>query len=433
MKIRQILPRQIMSTRQILSLIAVKLILGMGSLGSAIERPQVLPEGTFRGRLINATTFGIKDKFNFDGKIEGVTHSLNRNVSTADLAASSAQLTQMVNVLNTISSDLGNQLLGAELKSDFKAQLTQTVPVLGYGVNSRFSVGIVVPIIKRKITTSFQAKGFNNAAQIRDQLGNLSPALTQGLAAISNMKIDTAFFENALFTSKGYTSPHSFQKTELGDIELAAVYNFYKSKEKGQMATSFLFLRTPTGSVGDITNIYDTGSGQGNWSLTFKFIEEWKLNKYWKISSSQELELHKSDVRQRAVPKNAEDILPSLLKEDGQVQDVKRQRKPRFFGELAMHHLPNKAVSFWGAVQYHTENPSRFTGPGDLYYEGLEAATGDKSLNSELGVRYTSVPAFLEKKMSVPFEVSLLYNKTLQGMNQNAVEYVLLDLSVYYK
>ncbi len=400
--------------------------------GLAIETARVLPKNVFRARLATVVTGSITDTFNSRGRLEPITSGLNQSVGVDTLAASEPALGQLRDALNALSPGMGDDLMGANIYSDFEANVQQFVPAIEYGATSRLSVGIRVPVVQRDIQTSFNVAGVNNAAAISQMMGTLSPALTGGLQQASGTTLNTQFFENALFRSKGYQSPNGrISGTELGDIEVGGAYNYYKGDK--YYATALLGLRMPTGSVGELENFFDTGVGKGSYTLGFHFFEEYKPSEKILISAAQKIEYSFADTRRRAVPLNEGDAIPSILESDGQVQDVTRQRGVYFFGELAATGIfYEKALHFWAAAQYATEGKASFSGPGNLYYEGLANNTYFHSLGGEVGFKYSALAAYVAKKVSVPYEVSVQYNRVLDGNNVSMSSYGRMDMIVYF-
>ncbi len=398
----------------------------------AIETARVLPKGIFRARLATVRTGSITDTYNSSGQLTPIAGGLNQSVTVDTLAASEPALGQLRDALNNLSPGLGQELMAANIYSDFDAQVAQFVPALEYGLTSKLSLGIRIPVVQRDIRTSMRVDGVNNSAAIAATMGTLSPALTAGLQQASATTLNTRFFESALFTSKGYQSPNGrIQGTELGDVEVGAAYNFFKSEKV--MATTQLGFRLPTGTMGELDNFFDSGVGEGSLSFGAYFFEEYNPTDRIMLSAAQKFEYHFSDTRRRAVPLNPGDSIPSILDADGQVQDVTRTRGLQFMGELgATTYMYDRSVQFWAATQYETEGSASYSGPGDLYYEGLGADSFYQYWGGEIGFKYSTLRAFVNKKASIPYEFSLQYNRKLSGQNVSMSSYGRADLVVYF-
>lgn len=384
--------------------------------------------------MVGVFTADIGEKFNSSGMLEPFAASLNRSVTIQDYVAKEPRLGQLVDALNSLESGLGNRLLNTNLYSDFSLQARQFLFAYEFGLTSRLALGIRAPIVRRTVTASFRAESVNNAAYMAEQIGKLSPELSAGIYDVGAKNFDTAFFQAALFGSKGYEAPASFEKTELGDTEFGAKYKFIDGGLGGALGASVQAgVRIPTGSAPSLTQVFDTGSGAGAWGVGVQLFQEYKANPYLTLAAMQKVSRHFPDTRRRAVPRNAEDSLPSLLPEDDQVQDVRRSQALAFDGELASTiGVPGSGVTAWSALQISAQGAAKFSGPGELHYAGLSRGTDMRKTALELGVGYSTIPLFLKKRFRVPLDVDALYNVTLNGKNVALASYGRVDLKFYF-
>lgn len=413
--------------------------LAFGALGAlfalqslhAAETANVLPQGISRFRIVGVSTGDISEKFNSSGLLEPYTRSLNRSVTIQDYMAKEPRLGQLVDALNNLEAGLGNQLLNTNLYSDFSVQAQQLLLAYEYGINSRLSLGIRAPMVKRTATLSFKATTVNNAAYIAEQIGKLSPEMSAGIYNVGAQTFDTAFFQQALFGSKGYEAPTSFQKSEIGDTEIGGKYKFIADGPLTVSAQSGV--RLPTGSGPSLTNIFDTGSGGGAFGVAAQFFQEYKANPFLTLGAMQKVSHYFPDTRKRAVPKDENDSLPSLLPQDGQVREVKRTQGLQLDSEVSSTvGIPGSGVSAWSALQFSAQGAARFSGDGDLHYAGLSKGTEFRKTALEFGLGYSTIPLFMKKKFKLPLDVEALYNVTLNGKNVALASYGRMDLKFYF-
>jgi len=256
-------------------------------------------------------------------------------------------------------------------------------------------------------------------------------ALMAGLDQFSSQSLDSRFFEEAIFEGKGYEAPHSFSKTELGDTEFGVKYNFFQAK--GLYLTALLGGRAPTGSAPSLTNKFDTGSGYGNWATGAHLYQTWDATSFLSLGGAEKLTLHFDDTRERAVPRNANDSLPSLLPADGQVQDVSRSQPPKIETEFSATVYPfGKVFSMYGAHQYRAKGKDSFNGPGNLYYNGLADGTNFSAHFAEVGMTFSTIPLYRDKAFFLPMEIQALYNTPLTAENTVLAPFGRMDLIVYF-
>lgn len=422
----------------------LKKLMGLGFIALSIittnqtfaqETAQVLPASIHRFRVVGVMTGDIQQKYNTNGDVESLSRSLNRSVTVNDLAnagtAESQQLALLVNALNGIQSGLGDQLSNSDLYSDFKTNAQIYLPAFEYGLTNKLSIGARMPVVKRTITNRLNVSTLNNASAIAAQLGNINPAVTAGLYDFSSKQFNQSFFEKALFTDKGYQAPHDFQDTHVGDLEFGGKYNFFK--DDVFTSTVLLGARAPTGSTQSLTNIFDPGTGKGAWGVGVQMLQEIEAAKDLTFGGAAKVSYNFSDTRPRAVPKDANDTLPSLLPKDGQVQNTTRTLGMMLDTELsAGYRLLDRSVQVWSAYQYSAKAKDKFSGPGNLYYAGLASNTDSYVHTAELGAGYSTIPAFRRGKFKVPMEVTLLYNTPFRGRNATIAPFTRLDLMLYF-
>lgn len=396
----------------------------------------MLPKGVRRFRVVGVVTGDVKDTFNENGDLQGLSHSLNRSVSLSDLRNNAdsekrAQIDQLVTTLNGLQAGLGNQLLasGGNLFSEVSMRQQIYMPAFEYGLSDNISLGVRIPIVKRSARVSFSATQSDLARQIKGQVGNLNPALTSGLESLAGF--DTGFYEAKLFTDKGYEAPRDFDKTQLGDLELGGKLNFHKDEYRA--STIQLGFCAPTGAKTNMRNPFDKGNSRETWGMAGQFFQEFYPIKPLTLGAAAKLSVFLPDAKERAVPKDANDSLPSLRPQDGQVQQVRRQRGSQVDAEVSSElKLFGDAVAVWGAYQYAQKAADKFSGSGNLYYDGLGKNSEWNATTGEAGVGYSTIPAFRKKQFKVPLEVTLLYSKTLGGKNTPLSSYARMDLMVYF-
>lgn len=400
------------------------------SLASAKETAVVLPQSIKRVRLVGVVTDQIKDSFNEKGELRGVTSSLNRSVTVSDFTAMNAQLNQLVSVLNSMEGGLGNQLLSSNLFSDMSTRMQVLLPAIEYGLTPEWSIGARMPVVKRSARNRFSVNSVNNAASILNYIGSINPALTAALLSVDGTSFDGAFFQKTLFTSKGYKAPADYEKTQIGDLEMGAKYNFHK--DDTFMSTVLFGTRLPTGAQPAVDDLFDPGTSKGAVGVCIQGFQDVKIFNSLSLLASAKGIYNFPDTRERAVPRNAADALPSVLPQDGQVQQVRRVRGMELESELALTQKLSEAVELWGAYQFNAKAEDKFSGPGDLHYAGLSNNTATRLAAGEVGVQYSGIPAFRRGKLPVPFEVSLLYNRPLEGKNTMFNTFARMDLMVYF-
>lgn len=397
----------------------------------AAETAKILPKGVSRARVVAVQSSDIIEKYNSDGILEPFTRSLNRTLTTRDYVEREPRLGQLVHALNGVEAGLGDQLLNTELYGRFSLTAREFDLAFERGLTEKVSFGMRIPMIRRTVVARLDAFTTNNAEAIGREIGKLDPELSAGIYDVASQRFDRGFFEQAVFASKGYEVPRDFEKTQLGDIEGGVKRMLYDTKP--WLISGLVGGRLPTGARKSLTNLFDSGTGDGCWAFGGQLFQEYQANSYLTFGAMQKAGWFFADTRPRAVPKGPDDALPSLLPEDGQVREVRRQQSPQFEGEIsASLGGPTSAWSAWTAIQHAFQAPAKYTGDGDLYYAGLSKGTGFYRTSLELGAGYSTIPAFLAKRFPVPMGLDVIYNSVLRGMNEPLTRYVRLDFKVFF-
>lgn len=408
-------------------------VLSVVSVAWAHETPLLIPKGISRARVVGVLTETIQNKFDSQGDVHGITSNLNRSVTTADFISKQPELGTLVGVLNNLEPGLGQKMLNANLYSNFKVNASIVMPAFEYGISDRLTVGVRLPIVRKSVSHEFTAQSVNNALAIAQGLGGLSPEIQAGLAKVGSLSLNNEFFEQSLFTSKGYLAPRSFETTDIGDLEWGAKFQTLKTNSIQQSMT--LGLRAPTGRVGAIDNPFDTGSGNGAWATLLQADQALFLGENFQIGCMGKLTFHFEDERRRAVPKDAFDSLPSLMASDGQVQNVTRRQPVKWDTEVYTgYKLFGQTFEIWTAYLFTAKGKDDFEGAASdrLYYPGLAVGT-DQVLHSwSVGIEFSTIPWFRAKTFAIPMQLYAFYNTPLSGKNVNLGPFGRMDLKFYF-
>ena len=422
---------------QIRLLLVGGLLLGSSLTLWAHEVATVLPKGISRARIVTLLTDEVRGGFDSDGRPVGLTDSLNRTMGMNDLVAAQPELGDLMNALNGVQPGLGNELLSTNLYSDFKVNARVMVPAYEYGITSRLTVGIRVPIVTKKISHDFSSDPINNAVATTKALGDLvnsNAAVKEGLEKVEAVSLDSASMIRSAFTAKGYEGPRDFESTRVGDIEMGAKYQHLKNENwKGAFT---LGMRLGTGATESLTNPFDSGTGTGAYALGLVADHSYQINHRLEVGAMAKGSYSFKDTRQRAVPVNEADSLPSLLAADGQVQDVTRQIGFKFNSQLwAAYSFFGDQLEAWGAWDVQSKAQDSFQGAnpgGKLRYDLLGQDTESSIQSASFGLEYSTIPLFRKKKFPVPLQVGAFYSFPVTGKNETIGPYTRMDLKLYF-
>lgn len=409
------------------------LLCNSGVFASTTEDAAVLPKGISRARLIFATFSTFDKSFSASGELAPLS-PLNTTLTTQKLTEAGTEeskaLKQLVGVLNGVEDNLGNQLVNVNYFHDVKIKQKITVLSYDYGLSNRLSVGIGFPVVSRQYRAIFRAETVNNAKPIKEQLSKNSKIpdqLAKGLDQVSQKSFGYDF----VFGDRGYDVPENFSKTELGDVEFGGKYRFFNT-EKFMSAFKFS-IRTPTGSGGSNVNPLDVGSGGEAWVLNPTVFQNINLNKTIALVAFLGAEYSIPYKRKMPIPRNANDELPSLLESDGQLQDTKIKKGMLLkTGLRTKINIPGNIFYVWSSYLYDKKGEDKFSGGGDLFYEGLSKDTDYDLETGTIGISFSTIDLYRKKKFAVPLKLELSHSRFLNGRNYPDVSYSLASLQVYF-
>ena len=397
----------------------------------AVETALMLPRGISRLRMVGAQTAAIRDQIDMVGTARPIAGALNRNLSLQDYAALDPRVGQLEKAIRSLDPKLADELVSTNISTQFELQGRTALVAYEYGVRDWLNVGVRAPLVMRQGRARFGASTQNNAQAVRARVGALSRDLSDGLDAFAAQALDTAYFQNKLFTEKGYDVPTDFSKTELGDVEFGFKTRFHKNA----YSTSSLLvgMRAPTGSLPSRTNLFDRGSGGGAWAAGVQAFNEVYPFSWLTLGSAVRLGHHFPFRMGMAVPKDEADALPSVRPEDGQWRTVTRRLGFEVTGELsATASLYGGRLLAWGAHQFVQRGAESVRGEDGLRYALLERNTYLDQRTFEIGTGYSSIPDFRAGRASVPFEIQALYNWLVAGRNTPVISFLRVDLMAYF-
>ncbi len=405
----------------------------------AIEEARLLPKGISRFRAVGVTASTVDSKFNSAGRVD-IVGGANVSMDVKDIAATlptkdKAQLLQLVDALNKIKAGSGDSLFNVNTYQDIAVQQNIYGAAYEYGLSDRWNIGVRLRVVQNSVKSSFSAQSTDNIRAIQKSLaqGQQVPNATihGGLQSVQQKLSAENFTAESIFAAKGYEFPGDSETTDLGYTEVGAKYLLYKDPK--WLLSTLWGVRIPTGKDESLTNPLDRGTGGNHWGIGGQLIQNFSVSDYISLAGSVKVDYYLGDAKLRAVPLDENDALPSLLPQDGQVQEVRRKVGTLLQTELAVKtKIPSTHFTVAGAYQYKQKGVDKFEGSGDLYYSGLSRDTNYKAQAMEAQVGFNTIQLYRQGKFRIPLAVEALYNQTFAGMNTPKFSYTRLDLKLYF-
>ncbi len=401
----------------------------------ALENAQTLPKGVRRLWVIGIVSNDVDRRYSGDGSVENVTPGTNKTLTMKDFQRSEPKLRTLVKNLNDVESGLGDRLEAfSNVYNNYTIRKEILTPTFQYGLTDRITIGVRAEVVKRVVSNRITSTSVSNSDQLLKELGARASNpqnLVSGLDSLSEKNLTPSFVTYRMFNFKGYEAPNDFTRTDLGDVEVGAKYKFFDNGVHMSAIQSRAII--PTGKPRPLNNPFDSGSGYGAWGTGLELYHEYFPLRFLSFGAAALGRYYFADTRDRAVPLDADDNLPSLRPEDGQVESVRRQSGQELRTEAStMLHIPGDMFKVWGAYQYWVKGSDEFSGNRSLFYQGLKKDTGWNISMWEAGIRFSTIQLYRRGQFRAPLEVDASYNSSFSGRNIREASYGRLDLKVYF-
>jgi hypothetical protein len=409
------------------SLFILLLSFGMAALSSA-DDAVVLPKGVFSVNTEGQFYMPIDKRFNRDGHVEDSAIDYNTNLnSTLFPALRFLELPPP----NGFGMPAGSASIGNSVVK-FKYDVTNLNFLFAYGLTDKLTFGIYFPY--QWVTHHVDARVDNtNATVARNPfLGDagdpfqgapLVPAalLSQmGLSPqqIGQLKLTTedvqALLGNGLDIGNvhvpgfGYKRFETWSDSGLCDIEAGAKYQYFRNDNWRLAAGGGL--RFPTGSLADIDSLQARAFGAGNWGLLFRLYNDYTGIKNLVLNTTLRydhmLSAHKTFRIPPSVHEPITDIKETVDIKHGDVVEV----------EVSGNYELVKGVKVSVLYKYGFAQKDQVIGSqGDI--PSLEDETDYTEHVYVIGLSYSTIPLYMEKKFPVPFIASIAYRNRFAGSN----------------
>ena len=364
---------------------------------------QVLPKGVARARVDTNFYLPIEDKFDKDGNVVDIAKDYNTPLNSQVFQG---VLPPGVN-------------LGASVVS-FKYDFTILNFALDYGVTDRLTVGFQVPYWWAENKVSARIDNATANAWISNSTGAPVPVGTPG-AHPTGIEDIQALLKNVY----GFKRFETWSNRGVGDVEARARHQYFKSTDWRLAFTGGI--RFPTGQVDDPDNLVDYAFGTGATALLFRSNNDYTGIPNLTLNGTVRYDLVLPDHQVVRVPAdphqpitaNKENVSRNL----GDVTELEGTATYAF----------TKTWSASGTYKYAFKGKDKVSGNRGLAYSSLERETDWTEQVYNVGLSWSTVPLYMEKKSSVPMSASLSYRDRFAGKNNVfKSQYINLSLQLFF-
>jgi hypothetical protein len=382
----------------------------------------------------NKFYFPIDERFGPDGKVENAAVDFNATLG-------SNVFTGLAGLETALGLPPGSANIGDSVVS-FKYKVDELTVLVGYGITDKLTAGVKIPYlwlrndVSARLDTTNATVGSNpfhgtpgdpfggQAPLIPIALGG-SPLNTENVQSLLGGGLDVNGDGSIDIPGFGFKPFKSWSDDGFGDIEAGLKYQFYNSDNWRLAFTGGV--RLPTGKVNDPDNLVDQGFGTGAWALLFRSHNDYTGIKNLVLDATFSYDLYLPDKQTLRVPDDVDHPITAnkenVDRDLGDVVKVETSAKYQFL----------KGASFVLSYKYGHSFQDEVSGVKGFAYQSLEDETNWTEHVIETGLTYSTLPLYLEKKFSIPFNASLTYRNRFAGRNNVfKSEYIALALQLYF-
>lgn len=371
------------------------------------ETTKVLPKGIrnlrYRGAMIQAN-----DKYDSSGNQVPVGNALNKNVTWNDIingkdtATEQGQLKGFLqnNGVNT-NDEVGSTTGVANIAVDAK------VPIIAYGVTSKLTSAVAIPYITSQVSTDTGSIANNSLNTIANKLQDTGSGDKAGELQIK--------YQNAInekLVKYGYDPLGYDRKSHLGDVRLI---NKYLLVEDASFALAVRQdITFPTGEPTSTKKAVDVASGDGQWDAGAGIIGDYMFNDHFHLTAFTGYTIQMPTTMAKRIPEKQDSKLTPDIDPNTRVDlgdQFKAQTAAKFY------YLNGFITNLGYTFQYREKDKYRGGSFKEERYEWMSLNTEQTMHASSLGIGYSTLPMFRQKKFPVPLEAHLTHTRVLGGKN----------------
>jgi hypothetical protein len=211
----------------------------------------------------------------------------------------------------------------------------------------------------------------------------------------------------------------------VGDIELALKYQYFKSEDwtmAGKVGVTF-----PTGFSEDTDNLQDWGVGGDFYGILTELYTDYRASEKLGFNLTLEYDMGLPFDKDMRVPEDSDAPLTGVVKEKVDINPGNY-----FSAEISGSYAIIKGLTLSFSYEYGYKGRDEVEGDLNLEYDALEDESDYHEKLYKVGISYSTIPLFMEKKFPVPFTISTTYRKRLEGQNLFNSTYIEVAAALYF-
>jgi hypothetical protein len=388
----------------------------------AFDNAKVLPKGV-RNLRYNNVMAEANSKYDQVGNSVGVGSSFNVDVSYNKLIDGKDTALEkgiLQGYLMRHNKDLNS--IAGETTGVVNVEVDAQVPVFAMGLTKKLTSAIVVPVVEAKTNVD---TGFLAGSEIQSIVNQLIAEGKYFKAQETQQKTNNAIQDS--IAKKGYKPLADEQKDMLGDIRIINKYQLSNKKDYAISLTNSIVL--PTGEEADINKVVDVAAGDGQTDISAGLNVDFYFTSKLTVSARASYTAQLADTTAKRIPEKVDSTVSPDID-----NNVKRDLGDIIYTSIGANYLMDSGLQLRGQYSFQYKEADKYT--GDRYesyrYDWMSIATSQKLHAAQLGIGYSTIPAFKRKEFAVPMELNLSLGTPLSGKNVVNDTTIAAELAVFF-
>lgn len=386
---------------------------------------EVLPKGVIRLGVETEFYLPVHERYNQDGDVEDVAVDYNKPLDSNVFPALGL-------IEQAFGMPPGSATVGSSVVS-FEYNFKLTDFSFAYGLTDKLTVGVILPYwwqenkVKAKLNNTTATVGKNAALNMLLPLSvpGTVPLTTNDVQNLLGKGLDINGDGTVDIPGYGYKRLETWSGSGIADLQVGFRYQYLKTDNWRLAFTGGV--RFPTGDVDNPDNLVDYPFGDGAYALLFRLNNDYTGIKRLTLNATFRYDLILPDGQNKRVPDSVDQQI-TFNKEhvDRDLGDVVELEASAKYELL-------KGFDVFGLYKYGFKQKDDISGDKGYAYESLEDETDYTEQIFIVGLSYSTIPLYLEKKFSVPLRAALSYRNRFAGSNNVLKsQYIKAGLQVYF-
>ncbi|MFC1844354.1 hypothetical protein ACFLZ5_06140 [Thermodesulfobacteriota bacterium] len=395
------------------------------------DSAEVLPKGISNINISGTYYFNIDERYGPDGDTEDVDADFNATLDSgvfSDLGALESFFGMPAG-----SANIGDSVVNYDY--DFsKIEIS-----FMYGLTDNLTVGVRLPYwwIKNNVnaqldttnaTIGKSATGVLFGAPLvplaANPFGDALPLTTEDVYDLVGSGLDVNGDSVIDIPGYGYKRISSFSDNGIGDSEIGGRYQYLKN-EKWQLAVTG-GLRLPTGRIDDPNDLMDYGISDGAYALFLHANNDYTGFDKLVLNGTARYYAYLPDEETLRITFSADEpITPNMEEVERDLGDVLEL-------ELSGKYSFSNEWSCFGLYKYGHKWKDHISGDMGYNYDGLEDETDYEEHVYFIGLTYSTIQMYTEKKFPIPLAASISYRDRFKGENLFKSKYIEAAVRLFF-